>query len=505
LGDLNADGVDDLLVGAPTADPVGVDGAGEVYLVYGGPTLVGTTVMNAASADVTVTGAAAHDLTGYALAAGDVSADGRPDLVIGAPGTDAPGGSGAGAVHVLYGGSLPRHIDLSVSALDLLIMGDDSRDQAGAALSVGDANGDGIGDLIVGAPGGGLDPREAAGHTYVFWGHGDLPSVIDLHSAPADLAVVGGETRDRSGSALLVGDVNWDGAADLIIGAPGAAPGDRLEAGVVYALRGIGEAWATPISTRTPTPKKTPTATPGSTPFVWPADGWISQRMSARHPNGIDVAVGTGSPVRAVRAGRVTFVGGDTCCGLGYFVVVAHDAGWTSLYAHLSAFAVKDGDRVAQGQHLGSVGATGHASGPHLHFELRLSGTPVDPLSHLPAREGLYIGPDEPPWTPTPTPSVTPRPRPQPTPPPATPVPEAPASGTTLSAGEVISLAADWMETQEELVYTVDPATCGVRRAGPNWFVSCVGVPQGCLGQACPTKLTACVFDQPILVTHSCP
>ncbi len=251
---------------------------------------------------------------------------------------------------------------------------------------------------------------------------------------------------------------------------------------------------------QSPTPKATPTATPKSVPFVWPADGWISQRMSAWHPSGIDIAVGTGNPVRAVRAGRVTFAGGYACCGLGYHVVVQHDAGWSSVYGHLSAFAVKEGDRVDQGQRLGSIGATGYASGPHLHFELRLSGVPVDPLSHLPARPDLYIAPDEPPWTPAQQQPAAPPP-----PPPATATPKAPDAGTTMSAGQAISLAVGWMATQGELIYTVDPATCSASRAGPNWFVSCVGEPQGCLGPACPTTLTACVFEQPVLVAQSCP
>jgi hypothetical protein len=218
--------------------------------------------------------------------------------------------------------------------------------------------------------------------------------------------------------------------------------------------------------------------------------------MWAGHPSGIDIAVGTGEPVRAVRAGRVTFVGGGRSYALGYYIVVQHDDGWSSLYAHLSTFAVKKDDRATQGQRLGLAGATGYASGPHLHFELRRFGAPVNPLSHLPARANLYIAPN----VVAPVPLPPPRPR-------ATPTSEAPplAPDVTLPAGQAIALASAWMTNQGGLVYTVDPASCSVMRSGPNWLVSCVGEPVGCLGTACATTLTACVFEQPVLVTNACP
>jgi murein DD-endopeptidase MepM/ murein hydrolase activator NlpD len=196
------------------------------------------------------------------------------------------------------------------------------------------------------------------------------------------------------------------------------------------------------VPARTATPAPASTATPAAAlkwPFVWPADGWITQRMWAGHPKGIDIGVPTGSPVRAVRAGRVTFAGGNPCCSYGYYVIVQHDGGWTSLYGHLSAFAVKTGDQVARGQRLGLSGATGYASGPHLHFELRYFGTPVDPLPRLPARANLYIAPDE-----VPQASLQPPPA-APQQPPATPTPQPPALDAGLSAGQAIALAAQWM------------------------------------------------------------
>ena len=147
-----------------------------------------------------------------------------------------------------------------------------------------------------------------------------------------------------------------------------------------------GTATLMPSASATPTASPTPAATlTPRPPFVWPGEAAISQPMAENHPYGIDIAVRL-EPIYAVRDGRVTFAGGDPCCSYGLFVVVEHDQGWTSLYAHLEAFAVGLGDHVIQGQRIGRSGETGKARGPHLHFELRSWGTPVDPVARLPAR-----------------------------------------------------------------------------------------------------------------------
>jgi murein DD-endopeptidase MepM/ murein hydrolase activator NlpD len=151
----------------------------------------------------------------------------------------------------------------------------------------------------------------------------------------------------------------------------------------------------TPTNTRTPTPTTTPTITPTATatptltatprpPFIWPAEGPISQPMSAKHPLGIDIGVNTGSRVVATRDGYVAFAGGNSCCSYGWYIVVQHDDGWSSVYGHLSAFAVSAGEQVTQGQLLGLSGDTGKSSGPHLHFEVRHWGGVVDPQEYLP-------------------------------------------------------------------------------------------------------------------------
>jgi len=96
---------------------------------------------------------------------------------------------------------------------------------------------------------------------------------------------------------------------------------------------------------------------------------------------GVDLAARTGTPVVAAAAGTVQFIGVDSS-GYGKHVVVRHARGYTSYYAHLSGFAsgLRVGAQVSAGQQLGAVGQTGVATGPHLHFEVRLNNQPTDPL-----------------------------------------------------------------------------------------------------------------------------
>ena len=94
---------------------------------------------------------------------------------------------------------------------------------------------------------------------------------------------------------------------------------------------------------------------------------------------GVDYAATTGTPVRTVGDGTVEFSGVQN--GFGNVVMVKHRNGNTTVYAHLSRIAVKLGQNVSQGQNIGAVGATGWATGPHLHFEFRVNGVHHDPLT----------------------------------------------------------------------------------------------------------------------------
>lgn len=95
------------------------------------------------------------------------------------------------------------------------------------------------------------------------------------------------------------------------------------------------------------------------------------------HHDGYDLAAPMGSPIRASKAGRVTFAGARG--GYGQAVILSHEGGWTTVYGHASRLAVKVGQEIAAGQVIAYVGSTGHSTGPHLHYELRRDGQAVDP------------------------------------------------------------------------------------------------------------------------------
>lgn len=121
--------------------------------------------------------------------------------------------------------------------------------------------------------------------------------------------------------------------------------------------------------------------------FMWPTtrrdiSGWTFH--DPRNPGhiGLDIAAQMLDPIVAVADGQVIFAewGG----GYGNLVIVKHEGGWLSYYAHLTEFAIEKGQTVRQGELLGGAGTTGYSTGPHLHFELRYQGRPVDPHVYLP-------------------------------------------------------------------------------------------------------------------------
>jgi murein DD-endopeptidase MepM/ murein hydrolase activator NlpD len=95
---------------------------------------------------------------------------------------------------------------------------------------------------------------------------------------------------------------------------------------------------------------------------------------------GIDIAAPSGTPIRAAAAGRIIFAG--VMSGYGNITIIDHGNGLATAYAHQSAFALGGGS-VSQGTIIGYVGTTGNSTGPHLHFEVRVNGTPVDPMGYL--------------------------------------------------------------------------------------------------------------------------
>ena len=126
----------------------------------------------------------------------------------------------------------------------------------------------------------------------------------------------------------------------------------------------------------------------GSGSMIWPVNGPITGVFGEARPGhmhaGIDIAAGEGTPIHAADAGRVVLMQGTGASGgYGNFTCVQHTANMSSCYAHQSRFGTSQGASVSKGQVIGYVGNTGHSFGAHLHFEVRVGGSPVNPMGYL--------------------------------------------------------------------------------------------------------------------------
>jgi murein DD-endopeptidase MepM/ murein hydrolase activator NlpD len=130
-------------------------------------------------------------------------------------------------------------------------------------------------------------------------------------------------------------------------------------------------------------------------PSLWPVHGTVTSDFGPRrspdgagseqHP-GLDIRAGSGTPVVASGAGEVLFAGRDP--GYGVLVILGHSGDVQTFYGHLSAAYVHAGQQVRRGAVIGAVGSTGRVTGPHLHFEVRVHGEPVDPHRYLAPADG---------------------------------------------------------------------------------------------------------------------
>ena len=245
-GDVNGDGFDDLIVGAYNAAGQ-VSQSGAAYVVFGKASGFASNI------DVTsLTGTNGFKLSGEALldnagssvsSAGDMNGDGFADIAIGAPGADTNANTTTGAVYVVFGKAAGFAANLNLSALNgtngFKISGVAHLDSAGYSVaSAGDVNGDGFDDLMIGASG----PGSGAGATYVVFGKASgFAANINLSTLDGTngFVVNGVAAQDGSGrSVSSAGDMNGDGLADLLIGAPGADP-HNPSSGASYVLYGL--------------------------------------------------------------------------------------------------------------------------------------------------------------------------------------------------------------------------------------------------------------------------
>ena len=231
VGDINADGMDDVATGAWLEDEGG-NGAGSAYLVFG------SSANNASltAADGKFYGDNSQDRAGAAVAgAGDINGDGYDDLLIGAYGYDDGSSTNAGAAYVLLG---PVSGTKSLGTIyDSLAIGEGSSDEFGSALNgAGDLDADGYDDFLVGAPSYSASTSNGPGRAYVFYGANSIAS--SLSASTADAILQGETNNDQAGLRLsTAGDWDGDGYDDVLIGADGDDDGGS-NAGAAYVLLG---------------------------------------------------------------------------------------------------------------------------------------------------------------------------------------------------------------------------------------------------------------------------
>ncbi len=261
-GDVNGDGLSDVIVGAYQSDPPGGTDAGRSYVVFG-KTSSSTVDVNALSSlGFAIHGQAGSDYSGYIVSsAGDVNGDGLADVAVFAPGSDPATGINAGRTYVVFGKTSSPTIELSALGTGGYVIngesaGDGTIDVVYTTPRIrlshaGDVNGDGLADLIISAPAADTLAGTDAGRNYVVYGQTGT-TTINLSAVTKGVggfAINGQSAGDGGNNTLSVsaaGDINGDGFADLLVGSRYADPAAGLDAGKSYVVFG-GERFATTV------------------------------------------------------------------------------------------------------------------------------------------------------------------------------------------------------------------------------------------------------------------
>lgn len=248
-GDVNGDGLDDFIIGAPSASPDGIQSAGEAYVVFGrttNPTSLPLSNLNG-SAGFRLVGVTFNDEAGQAVSgAGDVNGDGFDDLIVGAPGADPDDNlPEAGAAFVVFGRpQFPAQIKLAMlnGTTGFRINGIAADDRAGASVShAGDVNGDGYDDILLGAPDASPGGKPRIGQAYIVLGQPSFTSRFELSSLNGTNGfVINGVAAESSAGKVVnaAGDMNKDGYGDVMLAAGNFLTGRSLETGTLFVIFG---------------------------------------------------------------------------------------------------------------------------------------------------------------------------------------------------------------------------------------------------------------------------
>lgn len=253
-GDLDDDGVDDVMVGAPGVT-AGFDprtDQGRLYIFYGGAAFDrGTYDLAEDAYDLTVTGSEGFSRLSSDVDLGDINGDGRTDLLVSspfagrAPGT--PPGSARtaeGEVYVIFGVGerLTGELNMAADDYDVLLGGNQEFGQFGAAFAVGDFNGDEFDDVVAGAyRNNAPDGRPSAGGAYVFLGSDDVGGRISVLEGAQDMTIVGALAGSAFGLPAVAGDFNGDGFDDFAIGAQSEGIEDLSSSGGIRIFYGAND------------------------------------------------------------------------------------------------------------------------------------------------------------------------------------------------------------------------------------------------------------------------
>ncbi|MDQ7054351.1 MAG: FG-GAP-like repeat-containing protein [candidate division KSB1 bacterium] len=238
--DVNGDGVDDLIIGAPGTTADVRANAGAVYVLFGRAEWPSHLPMDSTESDILFWGREPEEQLGNAVASGDINADGRADLILAAWMGSYPGMIANGKVYVFWTvDSLSGLMDLLETPADLTVFGKNNNDFAGVSIAAADFDGDGHDDILIGDHKANTPAGLDAGVAYAVKGAVRMADTLWFRERPPSLLIMGPSQFDHFGFAMIAADLNGDGLRDWLVGARQANPVAGIEnGGSVYAFFG---------------------------------------------------------------------------------------------------------------------------------------------------------------------------------------------------------------------------------------------------------------------------